>query len=181
MASTKSLRTKFKRFFSSNGGSDEGLEIVQKFLLPFTRALPKWSMSIDDVLKAFFALDNREFFYVRAKRKFRLPGNLLIAGNRVSPGEFAKPTIEKGQVLLLALDRIEGTARVAFFKDEKEMNYRLFRFEIEAIKDLLEVIDDKGNGDRHRDYSDARGTNRNRPMEREPRTGRNIRRGKVSK
>ena len=104
-------------------------------------------MGIDDVLTAFFALDTREFYYVRAKRRFKLPGLYLEAGNKTTPGVNSKPQIEKGQVILLALDRIEGNARAAFFQGKKELNYRLLRYEVEAIKDLLEVIDDKSNCD----------------------------------
>lgn len=140
--SKTSQRQKFKSVFQT-GGSNEAIELLEKFILPFTKALPIVS-SLDEAVLGFFAVHRREFFFARAVRDFNLPGKGYIAGNRPVYGVYPR-RIKKGQKLLIAVDKKEGTARVevrtASKDGEGEMrNFLLEKFEFETIKDWIEVL-----------------------------------------
>lgn len=134
-----SAKLKLKSFFKAGEGSESAVELLTHWILPFSRGMKK--TSVDDMVAAFFALDDRQIFYVKAKRNFRLPGKFLVAGNRPVYGlgiEHSK--IKKGQVLLVAIDRKEGNARVEVGGPDAEKTFLLERFEFETIKDWLNVV-----------------------------------------
>jgi hypothetical protein len=135
-----SPKTKLKTFFKSGEGSESAVELLVNWILPFSRGMKK--ASVDDVIGAFFAVDDRLFAYVKAKRNFVLPGKYYVAGNRPVIGAgLAFRKITKGQVLLMAIDRVDGTARVEVGNPDEGRMFLLERFEVETIKDWLNVIE----------------------------------------
>lgn len=169
MANLRGVKTKFKKFFSTKQASDEGIELLKKFILPFTQELPQRGIGIDDVLTAFFGLNDRVFIYARAKRDFKIPGGLYIAGNRAVHTHGQNTVVKKDQVVLLALDRKDNICRLEVVIEGKELNFKLERHEFETIKDWLKVIGDEsislGSGD-DRPKPVARRNNRDRFLRR---------------
>lgn len=131
-------KTKLKQFFKAEEGSEFAVELLEHWILPFSRGMKKYS--VDDVIATFFAMEDRKFFYVRAHRNFNLPGKFYVAGNRPVYG-LGDRKIIKGQVMLVAVDRKEGTARVEVGGPDAERNFLLERFEFDTIKDWLDVLE----------------------------------------
>lgn len=134
MSTTKQ---KLKTFFKARESSESAVELLQKFIIPFSRGMRR--VSVDDVLAAFFAIDDRQFVYAKALRDFKMPGKFYIAGNRPVLGAGPR-TIKEGQTLLLVPDRREGTMRIEAVIEKRECNFLLERFEIETIKEWIDVI-----------------------------------------
>ncbi len=131
------LKKRLKKFFRARESSDSAVELLQKFIIPFSRGMKR--VSVDDVIAAFFGIDDRHFVYVKANRDFKMPGKYYVAGNRPIYG-IGPRTINKGQSLLYVPDRQDQQARVAAFINGKECNFLLEKFEVETIKDWLDVI-----------------------------------------
>ncbi len=107
------------------------------FILPFMKAWdPK--ASVDDAVAAFFAIEDRKFYHGNAKKSFKMPGQILIAGNRPVP-RFGAREVTQGQYMLLAVDRRDQSARVDIRLTDKDRTFLLTRAELEYIKGNLEV------------------------------------------
>lgn len=171
MASIREIRKKFKGFFPLNKASDNGVELLERFIYPFIKALPQRSPSIESVLTMFFAAEDRVFFYLRALRGFELPAKLFIAGNRTTH-DYKKVRIKKNQVLMAILDRRDQTVKIEIIDEEERKNFLLEKFEFETMKDWVEVI----NG---QDNSFGLGDNRPRSVARRDPDRRYIRRRSV--
>lgn len=133
-----SFKANFNRFFKTKGTTDEAIEFTRHFLVPFAKAVKHGV--VDDVIAAFFAVEDRKFFWAKASREFKMPGKYYIAGNRPVYGAGPRK-IKKGQTLLIAVDRKEGTARVEATIGERDCNFLLEKFEFETIKDWINVIE----------------------------------------
>lgn len=137
-----SIKRKLKSFFrvnKSNEASDTAAELLEKFILPFAK---HWNplASVDDAIAAFFAMDERKFFWGKALKDFKLPGSHLKAGNReIRMTDPALRLIKKNQMLLLAVDRKDQSARVGIERDGKELTFKLTRAQVEFLKDHIEV------------------------------------------
>lgn len=131
------VKQKFNSFFKTKEASDAGIELLQRFIIPFARGMKR--NTVDDVLEAFFATETRGFFYAKANRDFKLPGKYYVAGNRPVYG-LAPREIKKGKVMLIAVDRKDSQARIEIVNKEKSNNFLLEKFEFETIKDWLDVI-----------------------------------------
>ncbi len=107
------------------------------FILPFMKAWDP-NASVDDAAMAFFAVNERKFYHGIAKRAFRMPGRLLLAGNRPTSRSSARAVVQ-GQYMLLAIDRVDQNARVDIRLGDKDLTFLLTRPELEYIKDQLEV------------------------------------------
>lgn len=136
-----SLKLRLKNFFKARESSEEAVELLRMFILPFSRKLKK--TGVDDTIAAFFGIDDRKIVWAKARRNFRMPGKYLIAGNR--PLEGYGPSgvrnIRKRQTLLLAVDRDIGRARVELEVEGKSHSFQLERFEFETLKDWVEVLE----------------------------------------
>lgn len=134
-----SPKTKLKSFFKAGEGSESAVELLMKWIIPFSRGMKK--SGVDDVVSAFFSVDDRMFAYVKAKRSFTLPGKYYVAGNRPVYGAgLTWRKIVKGQVLLMAIDRVDGTARVEVGPPDDGRMFLLEKFEFETVKDWLDVV-----------------------------------------
>lgn len=129
---------KLRSFFKARESSEHAVELLEKWIIPFSRGMKR--AGIDDVIAAFFALNSRKFFWLRAVRDFTLPGKYYVAGNRPVYG-LGPRKVPVGKVMLVAVDQAEGTARVEIKLDGKYCNYLLEKFEFETVKDWLEVIE----------------------------------------
>jgi hypothetical protein len=140
VAAISDLRKRFREFFATSKSSDFGIELLEKFIIPFAREYSKRGASVDDMLADFFATDERLFFYLKATREFELPGSLFITGRKTTKA-YTRVKVRKGQRMLAALDRKDETVRIEIVHYNERKNILLQRFEFEAIKDCLEVID----------------------------------------
>lgn len=131
------IKKKFKAFFKMKEATDSGIELLEKFILPFSRQTRR--LGVDDMLEAFFSLNDRVFLYAKANRDFKLPGKYMLAGNRPVYG-LAPREIKKGKVFLIVLDRKDRTAKLEIVIKEVAHNFLLEIYEFETIKDWLDVI-----------------------------------------
>ena len=131
------LKQKLKSFFKARESSDEAVELLKKFIIPFSRNFKR--VGVDDVLAAFFAVDDRNFVYVKATRDFKMPGKYYVAGNRPIYG-LGPRQIKKNQTLLMAIDRQDGTARIEAVVDSQPRMFLLEKFEFITIKDWVKPI-----------------------------------------
>jgi hypothetical protein len=135
-----SPKTKLKSFFKAGEGSESAVELLTHFILPFSRGMKK--SGVDDVIAAFFGVDERGFFYCKAKRTFEMPGGYFIAGDRPVQGlKVPQRHIKRGQVMLVAVDRETSTARIDVGHVDNSATFSLQKFEFETIKDWLDVIE----------------------------------------
>jgi hypothetical protein len=171
MAQISDLRKKFRQFFSTSKSSDYAVELLEKFILPFSHEYSKRGASVDDMISDFFAVDDRLFFYLKATREFTLPGSIFIAGRKTTKA-YTKIQVRKGQRMLAALDRKDSTVRIEIVHYGESKNILLEKFEFEAIKDYLEVIDGQSDSFGLRD-------NRTQPVDRRDSDRRFLRRRKV--
>lgn len=130
-----SLRNRLRTFFKTKSSSDISVEILRKFILPFSAQFKGRSVAIDDVIGAFFAIDDRQFYTLKARRQFKMPGKFMMAGNRPAYGIGARQ-VQKNQLLLAVVDRKSLTAKIEL----NDQDFLLEKFELEAIKDWLDVL-----------------------------------------
>ena len=121
------LKQRLKSFFKADQTSDAAVELLQYFIIPFSRGMKH--AGVDDVV------------YARANRDFKLPGKYFGAGNRPIYG--LGPRAVKGdQTMMLVLDRVDETVKVELKLNGSEHNYLLEKFEFETIKDWIDVIEE---------------------------------------
>lgn len=131
------LKQKLKSYFKTRESSESAVELLRMFILPFLKV---WSplASVDDAVMAFFATADRKFYHANAKRVFKMPGSLMVAGNRPI-ARVGERGVAKGQYMLLAIDRKDQSARIDINMVGKERTFLLTRAELEYIKDQVEV------------------------------------------
>jgi hypothetical protein len=135
-----SFKQKLKTFFKTKDASDAAVDILRHFILPFSRQFKGRNVVIDDVLSAFFALEDRRFVMLEAKHSFRLPGKYYVAGNKAIAGAGPR-AIKKGQRFLAVLDRKDKTVKMETGEQTGEYHaFLLQEFEFRTIEDHLNVI-----------------------------------------
>lgn len=131
------LKQKLKSYFKTKQSSDTAVELLRMFILPF---MAVWNprASVDDAVMEFFGVEDRKFYHANAKKAFKMPGKVLMAGNRPVP-RFGARDVVLGQYMLLAVDRADQTTRVDINMVGKDRTFLLTRAELEYIKDHIEV------------------------------------------
>lgn len=132
------FKHKLKAFFKSRDASDAAVELLRNFILPFSRQFKGRNITVDDVLSAFFSLDNRKFVHLKAKHSFQMPGRYFVTSARAIYGVGPR-AIRKGQKLLGVLDKKERTVRLETTSEKDFHAYLLKDFEFKVIEDHLEV------------------------------------------
>lgn len=131
------LKQKLKAFFKTKDSSEDAVEFLRMFLIPFIKHWDS-NASVDDAIGAFFDVNNRKFYDGRALRPFQMPGLLMLKGNR--PVKRTKHrSVLLGQRMLIAADRRTQTTRVDITIDQKYLTFRLTRAETEFLKDYVEL------------------------------------------
>lgn len=131
------LKEKLKGFFKTRDTSENAAEFLRMFIVPFIKA---WSpeATIDDAISAFFAVDDRRFYHGKALQAFRMPGEVMICGNKVAR-RISDRRVVLGQYMLLAVDRRDQTARIDITIAGTYRTFRVTRPELEFIKDYVEI------------------------------------------
>lgn len=132
-----SLRQKVKRFFKANEASDSAVELLRQFILPFGKSWdPK--AGVDDMVAAFFAVNDRKFFHGTAKRNFNLPGQYIHSNIHLMQKKGPR-AVTQGQYMLIVVDAKDQQTKVQIELAGQEREYRLTRAETEFLKDYVEV------------------------------------------
>lgn len=134
------LKNKIKSFFKTKDSTEASIDILEKFIIPFASMFQsRKEVHEDEVIGEFFNIKNRHIHEVVTNRDFMMPGALVIAGRRVRRGIGDRRVLE-GQKMLLIVDKIDNNAKVLYKQGSKEVEYLLERYEIETIKDWLNVV-----------------------------------------
>lgn len=133
------LKHKLKAFFKTRDTSEHGVELLRMFILPFKEL---WNSQArpDEVIEAFFATEHRKFYHGIAKRDFKMPGQVFMAGNRPVQRFGARDVLE-GQKMLLAVDKKDQNARVDITLEGKYRTFLLTRAELEHLKSCIKVME----------------------------------------
>lgn len=132
-------------FFKNKTATAAGVEFLRMFILPFLRAyqLPqnRKTLNLDEAIAAWFNIDKRTVIHANAKRAFKMPGEIALAGNKYSRrwdgvGAGARD-VAKGQYMLIVIDSKAQTAKVDIELVGKERTFRLQRPEVEFLKDYV--------------------------------------------
>lgn len=129
-----SLKRRVKNFFKARQTSDVTVDIVKYFLMPFASKLQGRGHTAEQAVDAFFATEDRHFYTLIAKENFKLPGNLMLAGNKPVEGAGMR-YVAAGDSMLAVIDRVRKSVQVSF----KDQEFRLERYEFEAVKDKLDA------------------------------------------
>lgn len=131
------LKQRFKSFFKTKNATDATVELTRMFILPF---VAKWNSRapLEHAIGAFFSERHRKFYHANAKKSFKMPGHVFIAGNRTIQ-RFGNRDVAKGQYMLIVLDNKDKTAKVQIKILDKEREFLLTLPELEYLKDLVEL------------------------------------------
>lgn len=135
-----SLKNKIKSFFKTKDSTEASIDILEKFIIPFASMFrSNAGIHEDEVIGEFFNVRNRHIHEVVAKRDFMMPGAMVIAGRRTRRGVGDRRVLE-GQKMLVIIDKAENNAKVFYRSGPREVEYLLERYEIETIRDWLNVV-----------------------------------------
>ena len=158
-------KRRIKEFFKNKTESDESVEILRMFILPFVSKYKGWGLSIDVIISAFFSSNTRHIFYARAKRNFRMPGAKWRKSGGYPIYGIGNREVAKGAVMLVVHDERDGQAKIEVKIQNETSHFLLSSPEFATVKDWIEVINDSSSG--HRD-------DRTKPMEGSDNSDRNL-------
>ena len=133
------LKRKLSKYFQTKQTSETAVKLMEMFILPF---LKYWNplASVDDAVMAFFAAEDRMICYGTAKRGFRMPGEVALAGAKYS--KMAKERdVKRGQKMLVVFDRIDQTAKVDINLNGKDYTFRLLKAEVDLFNEVVDLVE----------------------------------------
>lgn len=98
--------------------------------------------SIQDAIKTWFGIRNRDFYFCQAAEPFTMPGLEIVHPTRFSEGT-PNRKVRKGQGLIVRIDsRTPERIDVALIiRNEEDRNFLLNGPEYDFLRDKVEVVD----------------------------------------
>lgn len=131
----RSQKFSIKKFFGASGASESAVELLQMFILPFSRMWDS-KASVDDALAAFFATEDRKIQSGRARINFLMPGLWMREGG-MPKKRYKNRSVKAGTELLIVVDRKDQTAKIDVLVGGVEHTFLLTRGEFEYLKDKV--------------------------------------------
>lgn len=137
----QAAKRRIKEYFKNKTESDESVEFLRMFILPFVSKYQGWGHSIDEIISSFFNAETRKIYSAKALRAFKMPGAMWRNSGGKPLYGIGVRQIERGQMMIVVEDLKDGSAKIELVGPGETKIFNLASFEFSAIKEALEKTD----------------------------------------